>query len=357
MTCRTTLGVLVMVGASLISHSVYATVESNMATPVGSSATVTVSMTITTSLGTSSDSDTKTMATSGTAHAACVPNTGPFSGAQFNGMNVSFANATFNFQFFCFPFIGCQVLLNVAITDLNLMLMEPTCSLTGAGGAVSYPAAVVRMTGAYSTSGFATTSGAFDNTGPGAIGGRITTPTSSTVLLDQVTLANQTIIVDPATLPAGVTALTIVIQPNLASTTLSGTFSPSVDSYDGDSDGLLDYCDNCTDSDGDGFGDAGYPTNTCTLDNCPLVFNPDQTDSDSDGVGDVCDVPACVADIAPPGPPPGDGGVGVPDLLAVINAWGPCPAPCAADLAPAGGDGAVGVPDLLAIINAWGPCP
>jgi hypothetical protein len=54
------------------------------------------------------------------------------------------------------------------------------------------------------------------------------------------------------------------------------------------------------------------------------------------------------------------GVVDIDDLLAVINAWGPCPAPpatCAADIAPPGGDGAVGVPDLLAIINAWGPCP
>jgi hypothetical protein len=50
--------------------------------------------------------------------------------------------------------------------------------------------------------------------------------------------------------------------------------------------------------------------------------------------------------------------VGVPDLLAVINAWGPCDDPeiCPADLAPPGGDDTVGVPDLLAIINAWGPC-
>jgi hypothetical protein len=63
----------------------------------------------------------------------------------------------------------------------------------------------------------------------------------------------------------------------------------------------------------------------------------------------------CVADIAPPG---GDGAVNVNDLLAVINAWGPCanPQSCPADIAPPGGDGAVNVNDLLAVINAWGPC-
>jgi hypothetical protein len=268
-------------------------------------------------------------------------------------MQLSFSNTTFVFNLYCIPFIGCQV-LNVSISDLQLMLSEPTCATIGAGGAVSYPAAVVRMSGSYSATGVATASGPFDNTGPGAINGRITNPTPSTVRLDQVTLAEQVFVFDPASLPAGVTALTIVVQPNLTNTTLSGPFAPSVDPYDGDGDGLLDWCDTCTDSDGDGFGDPGFVNNLCALDNCPDEFNPDQTDSNGNGVGDVCDVPVCIADIAPPG---GDGGVGVPDLLAVINSWGPCPSPCLTDLAPPGGDGAVGVPDLLFIINAWGSCP
>ena len=58
----------------------------------------------------------------------------------------------------------------------------------------------------------------------------------------------------------------------------------------------------------------------------------------------------CEADIAPPG---GDNSVNVSDLLLVINSWGPCPAPCAADIDI---DGTVGVEDLLAVIMNWGPC-
>lgn len=53
----------------------------------------------------------------------------------------------------------------------------------------------------------------------------------------------------------------------------------------------------------------------------------------------------------------GDGFVGVPDLLMVINNWGACPASpaaCLADIAPgSGGDGTVGVLDLLMVINNW----
>ncbi len=50
--------------------------------------------------------------------------------------------------------------------------------------------------------------------------------------------------------------------------------------------------------------------------------------------------------------------VNVNDLLAVINAWGPCPQPCRpycpADI---NHDCQVNVADLLAVINRWGPCP
>src|SRR5262249_31134834 len=68
------------------------------------------------------------------------------------------------------------------------------------------------------------------------------------------------------------------------------------------------------------------------------------------------EAPLCFADIAPVGPPAGDGTVNVADLLQIINNWGPCPPPCLADIAPSGGDGQVNVADLLGVINAWGPC-
>ncbi len=45
----------------------------------------------------------------------------------------------------------------------------------------------------------------------------------------------------------------------------------------------------CADSDSDAFGDPGHPENTCPTDNCPYVYNPEQSDIDSDGLGDACD--------------------------------------------------------------------
>lgn len=57
--------------------------------------------------------------------------------------------------------------------------------------------------------------------------------------------------------------------------------------------------------------------------------------------------PACRVDID------GDGEAGFTDLLAVLNAWGPC-AYCPADLDR---DGTVDFDDVLGLIGAWGGCP
>jgi hypothetical protein len=65
--------------------------------------------------------------------------------------------------------------------------------------------------------------------------------------------------------------------------------TPNPDQGDFDDDGTGDACDACTDTDGDGRGNPGFPANTCADDNCPTRANPEQEDGDADGAGNICD--------------------------------------------------------------------
>jgi hypothetical protein len=56
-----------------------------------------------------------------------------------------------------------------------------------------------------------------------------------------------------------------------------------------DQDDAGDVCDSCTDTDLDGYGNPGFASNTCVVDNCPHRSNVDQLDFDNDGIGDTCD--------------------------------------------------------------------
>jgi hypothetical protein len=221
------------------------------------------------------------------------------------------------------------------VNKLAFELVEETCAAVAVpSGAVNFGGAIFHATGIYSTSGLATTRGDIDAVNAASFAGRVTNPTSSTVRLDQLALADQNFSVPSGKLPPGISALSFSIHTNLANTSLSGAFGITGNDHDADDDGVFDACDNCM-----------------------KAANPSQSDHDGDGIGDACD---CIADCAPAGG--GDGIVNVDDLLLIIGTWGACPAtgPCPGDIVPASpsgvGNAVVNVDDLLAVITGWGVC-
>ncbi len=145
---------------------------------------------------------------------------------------------------------------------------------------------------------------------------------------------------------------------------------------DFDSDGIGDLCDTCTDSDGDSFGNPGFPLNTCPLDfcpglptaanldrdgdlvgdecdNCPDLANPDQADADSNGIGDLCQYLCGDAD--------GTGIVTISDAVYMINyIFGGGPAPDPLESGDADCNGIVTISDAVYLINyifGGGPVP
>ena len=115
---------------------------------------------------------------------------------------------------------------------------------------------------------------------------------------------------------------------------------------DFDEDNVGDLCDDCTDIDGDGFGNPGYPVNTCATDNCPSTSNPTQADADHDGTGDAC---CCVV---VRGNVNYSGIVDLADLSALVNylIGGGYVLPCPNE-ANVNGVGIVDLADLSALVS------
>lgn len=108
-------------------------------------------------------------------------------------------------------------------------------------------------------------------------------------------------------------------------------------------------------------GFAGYQQNDATadpfavpsrIDNLVALFGDDFANVLLPSVGSPL---AGGYAVVPPGDLDGDGTVGVPDMAAMFDAWGPCPEPCAACPADLDRDGTVGIADFLALLAAWVP--
>ena len=233
-----------VVGAALaagIAAPALADSNASLVTPSTASMVLTMQLSITTALGTSSDSDTKTVAVVGDGQCRLMGADPAWSSVTMNALNLYPANTAFHFDLYCFPFIGCQA-LDVTLSGLTINLTAPSSSAIGATGAASFVNAPVLIQGTYASTGVATASGAILNDTFTTIGCRVQPQPKQQVRFDQLAMAPITTVVDPASLPAGVTALTITISTNLTNTTMSGPWVV-INPYDLTGDGLVNAQD------------------------------------------------------------------------------------------------------------------
>ncbi len=223
--------------ASFAASTLHADSNASLTVPRTGSMVLTVQISITTALGTSSDTDAKTLAVTGFGQSFLAGPDPAWNAVTMSQMHLDPADANFHFDLYCFPFIGCQS-LDVALTGLVFDLQAPSTSPVGALGAVNFVGAPVLMQANYVATGVASASGTLSSVSNAGLTGRVLATTGSTVRFDQFVMAPQTTVVDPASLPAGVTALTITVSTNLANTTLVGPYVV-LNPYDLDGDGLV----------------------------------------------------------------------------------------------------------------------
>jgi hypothetical protein len=265
-----------ILSALVACSPVLADSEASLATPPGTTITATMSLTITTSLGTSSDSDTRVIATTGSAYALLAPTDPAWTGITLDQVFFALANTTFHFDLYCFPFIGCQP-LDIALSNMTLASVAPMSSPVSATGQAAFTGAQFRLVGNYVATGVASSSGALDSVSSSNFACRVSALPKSQAKLDQLSMSPVTTVVDPASLPAGVTALTITFTPVFGTASMVGPWSPIV------------------------------------------TF-----DLNGDGVVNALDLAELLAQWGGPGTADfdGDGAVNAPDLAALLGAWG-----------------------------------
>ena len=249
----------------------------------GSLASVELVVQITTDFGTDTDSDTETKSFTGIGTAVVDSALPPFARLDLPELQFDLGSATFNFQFFCLPIIGCQG-LNVTVS--NFMIGLDAGGVTGpvAGGTASYPNAPFVSSFDYEVTGLADIVGS--NVVPEIYPFTVDVSESGgDLILSNIALEPIVFEIPPEDLPAGVGPVIITANVDLTQATMSGPLVEEPDDCLGDfnGDGVVNGAD---------FGSILASWGSCP--GCPQDLN-------------------------------GDGIVSGADVGAFLALWGPCP--------------------------------
>jgi len=213
----------------------------SLASPAGTTVTVTMTVSVTTALGTSTDSDTKVISTVALSDARVPEQAPPWNLITLDTLRITPAAASFHFDLFCFPFIGCQS-LDIALANVVLVITAPITSAISATGNAGFASAPFHLTCDYAATGIATTSGSLSNPVNPNFGCRVSALAGNIMKFDQCTLSPVISVIEPASLPAGVTGMTVTLSANLSTCTLVGPWV-AINPFDLDGDGNVSAAD------------------------------------------------------------------------------------------------------------------
>jgi len=227
--------------ALALTASAHATSQATVQIPANTTIPATVRIDIThNTFGSSNDTEARNHSLSGPMHITMNPNSPPWANIGQDSMNLTLGPALYNFQFFCFPFIGCQN-LNVNLSSVVITMTAPaTAPLSGTGN-YAMSNVPVNLNAVYSTTGIDTGSYQIDQAANVTISGRLT-QTAGVAKIDQFSLGSLIFDVPAASLPANVASIRLTITPNLSQVALTGPWSV-IPSPDFNGDGLVNGLD------------------------------------------------------------------------------------------------------------------
>ncbi len=227
--------------ALAVAGSVFGQSSSQVAIPSGQTCTVTTVITIEHgTFGTDSDSQTATHSLAGQANLSMPNAAPPFTALTASPMAYQIGGHVYTFEFFCFPFIGCQT-LGVNLSSITLNLPSGTSAVSGSG-AFNFAGATWDIVANYTTSGIDNGTYELIDTTNAVHAGRLTA-TASTAKLDQLSLGVVHFDTPPESLPAGVNAISIDITATLGSNFFIGPWGPACAPADVNCDGSIDGID------------------------------------------------------------------------------------------------------------------
>lgn len=211
-----------------------------IATPI-STAIVTVRLDIESSFGGTNDVDMKTVSVTGLAETLCNPSLPPWNLIGVSVLNIALENATYEFDFFCFPFVGCQH-LDVSLENVQIILQSPVISEVVTDGAATFLEGSFRLHADYTLSGLTQGKGSSDTISTSEFAG-VMSISGSDVSMKQCRLSPLLIDFPQESLPGNVSSVRMTITSDLSNLFFQGSWIPKANGPDLNGDGVVNGVD------------------------------------------------------------------------------------------------------------------